>query len=133
MTRINDLIDHQAEFLRVLAQRQQLLASNIANADTPGYQAVDLDFTAALDHARAGRLSLATTQAGHLLPASRGGAGGAQVQYRMPSQPSLDGNTVEADREVARFADNALAYQARAQFLDGTIRTLRLAITGTQS
>ncbi|NDF71134.1 MAG: flagellar basal body rod protein FlgB, partial [Betaproteobacteria bacterium] len=59
-----------------------------------------------------------------------GAAGRVDVQYRIPSQDAIDGNTVEVDREISRFTENALSYQARAQFLNDSIRELRLAING---
>jgi len=129
MNAIGQRLDSLGVGLKLRAQRQQLLAANIANADTPGYKAVDLDFADALGRAAGSRIGLATTQAGHL----RGRAGepnGVAVKYRIPAQDSIDGNTVEIDRETALFTENALAYQANAQFLGDTIRTLRLAITG---
>jgi flagellar basal-body rod protein FlgB len=128
MNAINQKIDALGDTLKLRAQRQQLLASNIANADTPGYKAVDFDFAAAVSRAKASRLTLATTSPGHL--AGRGGAAGIDVKYRIPVQDSIDGNTVEVDREVSLFTQNAIAYQANAQFLGDTIRSMRLAITG---
>jgi flagellar basal-body rod protein FlgB len=127
-SQINQQIDHQGALLKLRAERQQLLASNIANADTPGYKARDFDFAAAVGAAASRRLALAATQAGHI--GAAGAAGRVDVQYRIPSQDAIDGNTVEVDREISRFTENALSYQARAQFLNDSIRELRLAING---
>ena len=106
----------------------ELLAANIANADTPGYKARDIDFAAAMRSAGAEQGALLRTHERHLA----GGAadGGAEVLYRVPGQPSLDGNTVESQREHAEFMDNAMRYQASLNFLDGRVRSLRSAITG---
>jgi flagellar basal-body rod protein FlgB len=129
MNAIGQKIDMLGAALKLRAQRQQLLATNIANADTPGYKAVDFDFAAALGRAAGGRIALATTRPGHL--AGRGSElAGAAIKYRIPAQDSIDGNTVEIDRETALFTENALSYQASAQFLGDTIRSMRLAISG---
>lgn len=129
MNNINQQIDSYGASLKLRAQRQQLLASNIANADTPGYKAVDFDFAAAVRRATVSRLGLSTTSPGHLAGRS-GGAAGVDVKYRIPVQDAIDGNTVEVDREVSLFTQNALAYQARAQFLGDVIREMRTAISG---
>lgn len=129
MNAIGQKLDSLGAALKLRAQRQQLLAANIANADTPGYKAVDFDFAAALGRAGASRVGLATTRPGHLTGPVRAFAG-VDLKYRIPVQDSIDGNTVEVDRETALFTENALAYQASAQFLGDTIRSMRLAISG---
>lgn len=129
MNAIDRKLDTLGAALNLRAQRQQLLAANIANADTPGYKAVDIDFAKAVRQAGATRVRLAATQPGHVTT-PRGGLVDAEVRYRVPFQDAIDGNTVEVDREAALFTENALAYQAQAQFLGDTIRTMRLAITG---
>ena len=129
MNAISQKLDSLGVTLKLRAQRQQLLAANIANADTPGYKARDFDFAAALKRAAGARINRTQTRPGHLA----GGGGdlaGVGIRYRIPAQDSIDGNTVEVDRETALFTENALAYQANAQFLGDTIRSLRLAITG---
>lgn len=123
--------------LELLAQRQKVLASNIANADTPGFQARDIDFAAALAQARgtAGASgasgALAATSGRHLggAPAAAG-RGDAALMWRTPEQPSLDGNTVDLDRERANFADNALRYEATLRFINADVRTMLSAISG---
>ena len=115
--------------LRVRAHRNEVLASNIANADTPNYKARDVDFSSALKNARASTLDLQRTSAMHREASGTTRSGGKLV-YRVPVQPTLDGNTVEADVEQAKFAENAVQYRASLRFLDGSIRTLKYAIKG---
>ena len=116
--------------LRFRAQRNQVLSSNIANADTPNYKARDLDFGAALKGARQENLSLTRTSDLHKQAWGTTDTG-ARTMYRVPIQPSLDGNTVSMDVEQAAFAENALQYRASLAFLDGHIRTLKFALRGT--
>ena len=126
-----------AQALKLREQRTELLARNLANADTPGFKSQDLDFRAALA-ASAGSTTapgvLKATQAGHV--GAMGGAGlepgstAAFVKYRTPLAPSLDGNTVDAQLEQAAFADNAVRYQATLQFLSSKFRSLMTVITG---
>lgn len=115
--------------LAARAQRNEVLASNIANADTPNYKARDIDFGTALKRAQGGQLPMATTRSGHTQAAGTS-TFAADVKYRIPTQPTLDGNTVETDVEQAAFAENAVKYQATLRFLNGTISTLRYAIKG---
>ncbi len=115
--------------LQFRAHRNEVISSNIANADTPNYKARDLDFAAALKSASTGGISLRRTSDLHLQPAQSLGHG-AKLMYRVPSQPTLDGNTVESDVEQAAFAENAVQYRASLAFLDGQIRTLRYALKG---
>jgi len=110
-------IDKEIQFvqsaLNLRARRQEVLASNIANADTPNYKARDLDFAAALKQAMGpakGDITLARTSARHLEGTGASSAA-AHVKYRAAVQPSLDGNTVDPDVERAHFAENALHYQ----------------------
>ncbi len=115
--------------LTIFAQRNRVLASNIANADTPNYKARDIDFKAALNTARQDTISL--TQTSDLHKQAWGTTkDGASTMYRMPTQSTLDGNTVEMDVEQAAFAENALKYRASLAFLDGKIRTLKYALKG---
>lgn len=102
--------------LTLRSQRLSLLASNIANAATPGYQARDIDFTRALDLATRGR--------------SAADAAGEAVAYRVPLNPSVDGNTVELSTEQTLFAENAVQYRTTLSFLEGRISTIRRALKG---
>ena len=120
---------HYERALQFSAQRNEVLSSNIANADTPNYKARDLDFGQALKSARQQSISLTTTNDLHKRAWGTSEIG-ARTMYRVPTQPSLDGNTVSTDVEQAQFAENALQYRASLAFLDGSIRTLRMAIKG---
>lgn len=102
--------------LELRSHRMGLLTSNIANAATPGYQARDIDFSAALD-ARANG-------------AGRDGAIASATRYRVPTMPSLDGNTVELANEQMAFAENAVAYSATLSFLSGRVNTITRALKG---
>lgn len=119
--------------LDLRAQRQQLLAANIANADTPGYKAVDLDFAAAYRAALAGQppaaLPLKTEQPRHL-PGTTAQPTDGFVGYQAGNAARLDGNTVDMNREQAAFQKNSIQYEADLTFLTGKIKTLMSAITG---
>ena len=127
--RLTDALDFQARALSLRAERQRLIASNIANADTPGYVARDMNFAQALQAATGAAPGLATSSTGHI---ATGGAapGEAQLVYALPAQTNLDRNTVDMDRERASFADNALHYEATLRFINGGVRTMLSAITG---
>ena len=120
--------------LNLRARRNEILAVNIANADTPNFKARDIDFRAAMASAAGQPQSLAlahTADAGRDLGATATVSPlEAQLKYRMPNQPTLDGNTVEEHVEQTAFAENALNYQASLQFLGGKFSTLKAAITG---
>lgn len=121
--------------LSLRAQRQQILASNIANADTPNYKARDIDFTKALQGAMsrgASASALTTTDANHLGVGGSSGSSGATapLMYRTPLQASLDGNTVEMDTERNQFADNSIRYEASLTMISGQIKGLLAAIQG---
>jgi flagellar basal-body rod protein FlgB len=120
---------HEAALL-FRARRMEVLAANLANADTPHYQARDLTFSAVLDERMGAARQLKTTDARHLTVDPL--AARETLQYRMPHQPSLDGNTVEADLELARYAENAVSYQASLMFASGRISSLRTALTGSR-
>lgn len=114
--------------LRVREKRTELLASNLANVDTPHYKARDLDFRAILKGEQTRPLALSITQPSHQLKQPTDTLG--ETLYRNPYQPSMDGNTVESEQEHIRFAENALQYQATLGFLSGAITDLRSAIRG---
>ncbi len=117
----------QQEALNLRAQRQEILAANIANADTPGYQARDIDFASQLNKViEQGRVSgtgiaLKTTSTRHI-PAQNFQPPELDLLYRVPDQPALDGNTVDMDRERTNFADNSLKYQTSLTVLGGQIK-----------
>jgi flagellar basal-body rod protein FlgB len=120
-----------SQALKLRSQRTEVLATNLANADTPGYRARDIDFRSALAAASKadGSVSLSTTNTGHLGAATSTGAS-PELKYRTPLAPSLDGNTVDAQLEQAAFAENTVRYQATLTFLSGKFRSLMTAITG---
>ena len=120
---------HHETALKLRAHRNQVLSSNIANADTPNYKARDVDFGSALRDAESNQLSLRKTSDLHQ-NSWRTNNVGASVKYRIPMQSTLDGNTVETDVEHAAFAENAVQFRATLAFLDGQIRTLRYALKG---
>jgi flagellar basal-body rod protein FlgB len=127
--KIQPFANHE-QALKFRALRNQVLASNIANADTPNYKARDVEFGAALKNAQSGQLSMQRTSELHI-SSQNTNAAGAEIKYRVPTQPSLDGNTVQTDVEQAAFAENAVQYRASLAFLDGQIRGLRYALRGT--
>lgn len=119
-----------ASAMTLKAQRAELLAANLVNADTPGFKARDIDFAATL-RATQSRVSLNRTQPNHMGVGGRMNSALEDPLYRVPFQPSLDGNTVEAELEMARFAETSLGYQASLTFLRGRIQGLRRAIGGS--
>ncbi len=131
----NVAVYSQAMDLRT--RRHQVLASNIANADTPHYKARDFDFSQAMQNALGGRLNaggidMVRTATAHL--AGSGNAGGpAQLQYRQETQSAVDGNTVDMDVERAQIADNAMQYQILTQLIGDKFKGLRSALASTNS
>ncbi|ARS54084.1 flagellar basal body rod protein FlgB [Kushneria konosiri] len=133
--RLNASLNFMQQSLNLRAERQEVLSANIANADTPGYKARDFDFRAELDRAvNQGRaegqsgLSLSMTSNRHIPAQANGSVGGIDMLYRNPTQPSLDGNTVDMDMERVNFADNAVHYQADVQFLTSRLQGLKNAM-----
>lgn len=113
-------------------ERQEVLASNIANADTPNYKARDFDFAQALEQARGPKMnlpapSLALTSARHI-PGQGFSQPTTELLYRQPLQPSLDGNTVDMDVERMAFADNTMHYQSSLNVLSQRIKTMMAAL-----
>lgn len=129
-------IQFQASALELQAERGRVLASNIANADTPNYKARDFNFQQALQAATAGAsatsgapLPVARTNAGHL-GGPAGSAGGPALLYRAPLQSAVDGNTVDLDVERANFAESSVRYEASLRFLNGQFKQMSTAING---
>ena len=118
------------------AARAEVLSANIANADTPGYKAKDLDFSAALQQAQSGMesgFSLATSNERHIASTLSSGLT-SSVKYRNPDQPDTgDGNSVDVQRERSAFLENGLEYQASLEFLNSRISGLLKAIKGDQA
>lgn len=119
--------------LKLRAARAEILAGNLANADTPGYQAKDFNFADALKSQMAPNSNsedLRLTQTLHQEGLDGMGSGGMDVQFRTPTQPSLDGNTVEEQVEHAEFMQNSLEYQTSFTLLNSRFRGLMSAIKG---
>ena len=125
-------LDTLSSALQLRSQRQQVLASNIANVDTPGYIAKDIDFNAALQNAMMGKhgAGMVQTNGRHLTITSSEGAIGSPMAYTVQTQPSLDGNSVDLDQQRANFADNAIRYESTLRFINGHVKTMLSAITG---
>ena len=132
-SRIDQMFQFQQTALNLRAARQELIASNIANADTPNYKEKDIDFASALQSALSGsgqKLQVAVTSPQHLAGATGDSVLGAPVMYRKPLQPSADGNTVDMDVERAQFADNALRYEASVRFVSDEGKDVLAALQG---
>lgn len=114
--------------LRLREQRSELIAANLANADTPNYKARDLDFQSVLKGVQSPAFNLSVTQPTHV--ASVSNPDGVETKFRIPAQSSLDGNTVESQQEQVRFTENALQYQISLQLLNSRIAGLKSAIKG---
>lgn len=133
INKLDDALHFQQTALSLRAARQELLASNISNADTPNYKARDIDFASALKNALAGtatELPTAKTSSMHLEGNTGASVLGAPMMYRKPIQPSADGNTVDMDVERAQFADNALRYEASVIFVNAKLKGILAAIQG---
>ena len=132
ISRIDQELNFSQTALNLRAYRQELLASNIANADTPNYKARDIDFgsslAGALGMSAAGALALEQTAPGHL-KARGANRYGAAVKYRSEFQPSVDGNTVNMDVERAAFAENALQMEALLAFVKAQFKDLNAAVS----
>lgn len=126
---MDNLFGIHATALKLRANRAELLASNIANTDTPNYKARDIDFKQTLQLAANNSSEMRMTNSRHLDSAGMSKMG-AQIMYRNPIQPSLDGNTVDLQTERSEFMENSLMYQASLRFLNGRISGLMTAIRG---
>ena len=129
MNWIDSSLDLYARALVIHTERAEVIAGNIANADTPRYRARELDFDAALKQAQSRAASqLRTTHSGHI------GSGGAALEryayVRDDARMGPDGNSVQMEVEKAAYAENAVKFQANAQFFDGSLRGLRKALKG---
>jgi len=137
--RMTSNLQFHGQALTLRSQRHQLLASNIANADTPQYKARDFDFGQALAQATGAARGTSTPQATDARHLAGGTAiagselrraGSPDALYRTPEQPSIDGNTVDLNQERAQFADNAMRYEATLRFINGNVRNLLSAMRG---
>jgi len=122
--RLTAALDFHAQALTLRAERQRVIAGNIANAETPGYQARDFDFASALRSAsgQPGRTGEGIAQG--VMNNGTPGNVQATLRYSVPSQTNLDSNSVDMDRERAAFADNSVKYEATLRFINGSVRTM---------
>ena len=128
ISRLDEEFSFYQKALNLRSERQQILASNIVNADTPNYKARDFDFAAAMKNAVSKTASsLEMTDSRHMQSL---GSSGAKLQYSMPYQSSLDGNTVEMDVERNKYMENSVHYEADLTVLTSRIKTMLSAITG---
>lgn len=127
---LSNLFGVHERALSLRGERVGLLATNLANADTPNYKARDFDFASAMAGTEPATLPLVRTSAMHVSNVSDTTAM-TDLKYRVPYQPALDGNTVEVGVEQANFAENAVHYQASLGFINARISALNLAITGS--
>lgn len=136
-------LDFHAKALVIRAERQRVIASNIANADTPGYAGRDINFKEAMSAATGnGSVNLKTlitstgtatgiTHSRHIpIQSSTTSLDSTRLDYTAQTQPAMDGNTVDMDRERASFTDNAIRYEATLRFINGSSRTILSAIQG---
>lgn len=133
-------LDFHGNALAVRAERQRVIASNIANADTPGYAARDINFkdamAAASGHGRRGTSQTPRASSGAAHPAhialdrAASGSNSSSLGYTIQSQPAMDNNSVDLDRERASFVDNAVRYETTLRFINGSARTILSAIQG---
>jgi len=127
---IESALGNHDKALALRSQRAEILANNMANADTPGYQARDFDFASVFNSVVSGNNSgLNTTHSSHI-DLAEGMVPAGQLQYRVPDQASLDGNTVDLMLEQAAFARNAMDFQASFTFLNSKIAGIRSALRG---
>jgi flagellar basal-body rod protein FlgB len=135
INRLGNSLDFNAQALTLRSERQRLLASNIANADTPGYVARDMDFASALREATgaawAGTPALRELR-GSLAALTGGSTADAHLRYAAAAQTNLDGNSVDMDRERASFADNTIKYEATLRFINSQVRTMLDAMKSPQ-
>jgi flagellar basal-body rod protein FlgB len=119
---------HQ-QAIQVRADRAEVIANNIANADTPNFKSRDLDFKAVLNGQTKDTLKVTATNASHATSVIHPDFA-ADLMYRVPTQPSVDGNSVDVQEEMAEFGKNSLDYQASFEFLNRKFKGLKLAIKG---
>lgn len=132
INRLTDTLDFQTQALTLRAERQRLIASNIANADTPGYQAREMDFARALREATGSAAvagEMATSHAGHMAPTA-GARDEAELLYASHSQDSVDRNTVDLERERHSAVENAVKYEATLRFINSSVRSMLDAMKG---
>ena len=129
---LDKLMGFHQKAMQVRTERMEIIAGNLANANTPGYKARDLDFQKVMQSAQSARdHKLTRTHENHI---NGGMKGAGELQFRIPNQPDTgDGNTVDVQVERNSFLDNGLRYQAGMEFLNGKIKGMKKAISGGQN
>ena len=127
---LNNSFGIHEQAMHLQSRRAQLLSQNLANSDTPGYKAKDIDFSSYLKSMEKGKLErpLRATQSKHIQP--KGFFMGLESMYRVPMQPSLDGNTVEPHIEMGEFTENSMRYLMTLRIMSGKVNKLLSAIRG---
>jgi flagellar basal-body rod protein FlgB len=125
----DDYFGIHEQALKLRSRRAEVIAGNLANTDTPGFKARDIDFGQMLEQQTRDTVRVRTTDTSHIQP-DVGPISPNQLLYRVPMQPSLDGNTVDSEHEHASFSTNAMEYQASLNFINGKINGLRKALKG---
>lgn len=134
LDKLEGALQFKREALNLRAERQAVLANNIANADTPGFKARDIDFSKQLDQAvsrgraQANGMQMSTTSERHLQGRTLPAPSTNELLYRTPTQPSMDGNTVDMDAERSAYADNAVRYQTSLTLMSGSLKRLKSAM-----
>jgi flagellar basal-body rod protein FlgB len=122
-------IGFHAQALNVRSKRTEIIANNLANVDTPGYKARDLDFKEAMQRFKGEQIDLSGESEGHI-SAKRDPFGLMSMKFRPSIETSLDGNNVDKDMETAAFSKNVFDYQTSLTYLNGSISALRKSIKG---
>jgi flagellar basal-body rod protein FlgB len=122
INRLTDSLEFHTQALSLRAERQRLIASNIANADTPGFQSRDFDFAATL-RAATGNAATGDGIARGVMTGDGSGTAVPALRYAIPSQTNLDNNTVDMDRERSAFVDNSVKYESTLRFINASVRT----------
>ena len=128
---LDNVLGLHEQAVKLRSKRTEIIAGNIANADTPGYKARDFDFKQALAEAQGGKSNssrMNVTQPGHIT--GDGDFGGVELMYNTPLNPSIDGNTVDMHIEKAKFTENSMQHQASLNFLDRKLKGMVKAIRG---
>lgn len=134
--KLTSALDFHGKALVLRAERQRTIASNIANADTPGYVARDFNFRDAMTQALQpqvggnGQPTAGGSHPRHLPLTASGGTLGTNLGYAQQTQPAMDNNSVDLDRERGKFVDNAVRYESTLRFVNGSSRTILSAIQG---
>jgi flagellar basal-body rod protein FlgB len=126
----NNAIGIHSDAMLLRGKRAEILANNLANSDTPGFKARDINFQAMLAKESQTGMAMSSTNSAHLSHSSSSSSKSSELFYRNPSQPSIDGNTVDTQLEQTIFSRNAMDYNSSFEFLNGKFKGLKSAIRG---